>query len=625
MRRRVRNLIIALTAAVSLFAVIVGTAAATPAVGTATASVFAGGGNQIVSTAGTPAKDAQFNNLYVGFNGLATDGSGNVAIGDTYSNVVDLMPGANCTTDCPFGLGPMQHGDVYVVTGYGSTVPTGTTGVPLAKASLGGGISSLSYGGVQNLAFDPAGDLVIADNADSQVYLISARNCSQSCPYGLPSMQNGYVYLIAGANGLGTAPPFNGIAARQANLGNPEGVAFDGRGDIIIADEGNNQVYLAAASACSSNCPFGLSSMVAGHLYTIAGTGAYGAPSSTVLATSSPLGYPIAVTVDPFGNLFIGQLNGRVHFVPSQNCSSNCPYSYSSFQKDTMNLFETLNTPESIVIDPAGDVLISDYLYGMVQLYSSVNCSADCPYNLPSMQKNMFYTVNTTILNPMQMALSPSGTLYVSNEPNDGTPGTVYQINGGAILFKVAVTGTGTVSGGGTSCTSSCTTVHGAGTGVMLTPKAASGYLFAGWASASCAGAGTCTATVQAGATAKAVFRTRSYLSHRLRRVARKVSGRRMSPRQIWRHKGFRVGFRAAAARKVVIAWRIKRGHRSVLVAIGHRVPARVGIKTHLKIKLTKRGRHLLSPSRTFRATEIAKLKLGKGHKTIKLKRRITV
>jgi hypothetical protein len=63
-------------------------------------------------------------------------------------------------------------------------------------------------------------------------------------------------------------------------------VAVDGGGDLLIADTGN-RVRLVAGSSCSTGCPFGLASMTAGDIYTIAGNGTQGYSGDGGPATSA--------------------------------------------------------------------------------------------------------------------------------------------------------------------------------------------------------------------------------------------------------------------------------------------------------------------------------------------------
>jgi hypothetical protein len=93
-------------------------------------------------------------------------------------------------------------------------------------------------------------------------------------------------------------------------------VTVDRSGDLLIADTYNGRVRLVADSSCSSDCPYGLATMTAGDIYTIAGDGTpgyggYGGDGGP--ATSAQLDSPGGMAVDAGGDLLIADTdNDRV-------------------------------------------------------------------------------------------------------------------------------------------------------------------------------------------------------------------------------------------------------------------------------------------------------------------------
>src|SRR5579875_1533107 len=110
-------------------------------------------------------------------------------------------------------------------------------------------------------------------------------------------MTKGDIYTIAGNGNYGYSG--DGEPATDAELADPEGVAVDPGGDLLIADTNNNVVRLVAASSCSRGCPYGLSSMTKGDIYTIAGNRNYGYSGDGEPATAAELAGPGGVAVDP--------------------------------------------------------------------------------------------------------------------------------------------------------------------------------------------------------------------------------------------------------------------------------------------------------------------------------------
>jgi ferredoxin len=95
---------------------------------------------------------------------------------------------------------------------------------------------------------------------------------------------------------------------------------------VLIGDAVNNRVRIIAASACASSCPFGLPSLTAGHIYTVAGNGNTGYTGDGGLATAAAVYYPVDVTTDPRGDVLIAENVGNlVRIVAASSCTSACP------------------------------------------------------------------------------------------------------------------------------------------------------------------------------------------------------------------------------------------------------------------------------------------------------------
>jgi hypothetical protein len=95
--------------------------------------------------------------------------------------------------------------------------------------------------------------------------------------------------------------PEDGAAATNSNLHNPTGLAFDGFGDLLIADQLNSEIQSVA--------PDGILSTVAGFIVP-------GFSGDGGAATNARLNYPYGVAVDPSENLFIADYgNNRIREV----------------------------------------------------------------------------------------------------------------------------------------------------------------------------------------------------------------------------------------------------------------------------------------------------------------------
>jgi hypothetical protein len=316
---------------------------------------IAGNGTIQFSGDGGPATAAEL----LAPEGVAADRSGNLVIADT-SN--DLIRVAASSTGTFYGR-PMTAGDIYTVAGNGKYA-FGGDGGPATSAAL-----RSPYG----IATDSAGDLMIADTFNSRARMVAARTGTF---YG-QAMAAGDIYTIAGNGKVGFAG--DGGPATSAKLGKPEGSAVDGSGNLVIADTNNDRIRVVAGSTgtfygqamtagdiytVTGNGTMGYSGdggpatsagmdlpqdvtvdragnlviadtgnaairvvadrtgrfygrhMVAGDIYTVAGTGSAGFAGDGGPATSAELADPSGVAVDGSGNLVVADLlNFRVRVV----------------------------------------------------------------------------------------------------------------------------------------------------------------------------------------------------------------------------------------------------------------------------------------------------------------------
>src|SRR6185369_15254773 len=123
------------------------------------------------------------------------------------------------------------------------------------------------------VAVDGTGNLYIADFSNNRIRKVAP---------------NGTITTVAGNGGSGYTGDGGQAASAQLNL--PIGVAVDGRGNLYIADSGNNVIRMVSST---------------GTISTIAGTGAAGYSGDGGLATKAQLANPRAIAVDSVGNVYI--------------------------------------------------------------------------------------------------------------------------------------------------------------------------------------------------------------------------------------------------------------------------------------------------------------------------------
>ncbi|MBV8395798.1 MAG: hypothetical protein JO064_06020, partial [Actinobacteria bacterium] len=470
---------------------------------------------------------------------VAVDANGDSLIADVNQDRIWLVAASSCSSNCPYGLSSMTKGSTYTVAGTGAYGFSGDGG-PATSASLFG-----PYG----VTVDASNNMLIADEGNNRIRLVAAASCSSGCPYGLASMTKGFIYTVVGSGGGGFSG--DGGPASSATLFTPLAVAFDARGDLLIADYNNSRIRLVAAASCSSGCPWGLSSMTQGFIYTVAGSASAGFAGDGGPATSARLDNPRAVAVDPSGDLLVSDSsNYRVRLVAGASCSSGCPFGLASTTKGSIYTVAgtggsgfsgdggpatsaTLSFPIGVTSDASGDLVIGDYENYRVRLVAASACSSGCPFGLASMTKGSIYTVagngnsspsgdggpptSAGIGYPMAVALDAHGNLLIGDVADAQL--RKVQAGGSALSDQATLAGGVSLSGGsitfnlyGPSSSADCTgapvysqaasvTGNGPYTSGSYTPTAAGTY----WWTASFAGDGNNNAVASSCGTESAV------------------------------------------------------------------------------------------------------------------------
>jgi len=168
--------------------------------------------------------------------------------------------------------------------------------------------------------------------------------------------------------GTGVGGPLrNGGPAARASV-NPRDVAVDAAGNLVITNAFKQLIRVVAASTGT----FYGHQMQAGHIYTVAGNGAFGFSGDGGPATSAKLAEPDGIAADAAGNLvFADTLNNRLRVVAAhtgtfygQAMTAGDIYTIAGGSKrlgdggpaTSAKLFR----PAGIAVDAAGNVLIAD-------------------------------------------------------------------------------------------------------------------------------------------------------------------------------------------------------------------------------------------------------------------------
>ena len=314
------------------------------------------GGGVAAAGDGGPATSAQINGPY----GATLDNAGNLYVADSLNNKVrkvapdgtistfagtgaqgssgDGGPATQAQFHMPWGIAADTQGNVFIGDFYNPEVRKVD---PSGKLSL--------YTGTQfvaGLTLDSAGNLYIAEYASGQIWKI------------LPSGKGDIFAGVCCSNTNGTGPHYGGDGgpAMKASFNLPSGLTADSKGNLYIADSGNNRIR-----KLDSN----------GIVTTVAGNGTQGFGGDGGPATQAQLNSPSGVAVDASGNLYIADWNNaRVRMVDTSGNISTIAgtYGYPGFGDGGLATNAVFGAPVGITIDAHGNLFVADQYDSVIRM-----------------------------------------------------------------------------------------------------------------------------------------------------------------------------------------------------------------------------------------------------------------
>jgi N-acetylneuraminic acid mutarotase len=321
-----------------------------------------------------------------GVNGFGGDGglATNAWIGGIWDQVVD-------------GLGNVYIGDtnngrirrVDATTGIITTIAgNGLQGF----SGDGGPATSAELFGPHGVALDPFGNLYFADWGNSEVRKVN--------------LATGIITRVAGLGSGG-----DGGLATNASLNLPQAVATDAKGNIFIADTGDDRIRRVDA----------LTNIIT----TVAGNGTQGYNGDGILATNAELFLPSGVALDSSGNIFIAdQGNNRIRRVDAvtgiiTTVAGNGIGSYAGDGGPATSA--ELWAPVGILPDAAGNLYIGDYLNNRVRMVDAatgviITFAGD---GIPGYSGDGGPSNFAEVLGPAGLAFDGKGNLYIADRVNN--------------------------------------------------------------------------------------------------------------------------------------------------------------------------------------------------------------
>jgi serine/threonine-protein kinase len=157
----------------------------------------------------------------------------------------------------------------------------------------------------------------------------------------------GIVTTFAGSGAPGSA---DGAGTAAAFFG-PIGVAFDGAGNIYVADVSNNKIRKIAPG---------------GIVTTFAGSGARGSADGT--GTAASFAGPYGVSVDADGNVYVADFcNNRIRRITPGGVVTTLAGSGSAGSADGPGAAASFAHPSGVAVDGSGNVYVADLLSNKIR------------------------------------------------------------------------------------------------------------------------------------------------------------------------------------------------------------------------------------------------------------------
>lgn len=261
----------------------------------------------------------------------------------------------------------------------------GTTGF----SGDGGAATDAQFASPSAIAFDSQGNLYIADQLNSRIRKVSG----------------GTVSTIVGTGDKGYFGDTN--QATKAGISYPKGIGVDGQGNLYIADTPNEGVRKVNTA--------GVITTVAGGTYA-----AYDGDGGP--ATSAHINEPTGMAVTSDGTFYFSDsLNNRIRKVAADGTISTVAGNGSNGLTGDGGpaLSATLDTPQAVALDAAGNLYIADtYNHAIRKVDTDGNISTIAGTGSPGFSGDGGPATKAQLYNPQGVAVGPDGLIYVADTFN---------------------------------------------------------------------------------------------------------------------------------------------------------------------------------------------------------------
>ncbi len=343
-------------------------------------ATFAGNGQFAVGDGGSAANGGLSNP-----NQGAFDSAGNFYVADTGHNRIrridagtglvstvagtgeagyggDGGPATSAVLDQPQSVAIDAQGNLYI-SDFGNhrvrevIAATGTIQTVAGNGSWGEGpmgypATQTVVDGAYAVAFDAAGNFYIDDAGQNCIFKVT--------------VSTGILTLFAGTQSLTGSFSGDGGPATEATFNQPFGMAFDGDGNLVVADTGNNRIRSVDATT--------------GVITTIAGNGTAGFSGDGGAAADAEFNTVLWIEFDGAGNMYLADAaNHRVRAIAKATgmVSTIAGDGAAGFSGDGgLATAAELSYPSGLALDAAGALFVADNHNGRIRKVSADSLAA---------------------------------------------------------------------------------------------------------------------------------------------------------------------------------------------------------------------------------------------------------